>query len=82
MSKRVIIFIGLVALIVSQSDAGNPFDLLLGNKRMATQARRAKPIPAHILRSAEKMTEWFGPSVLIREPAAKTKNSKFVTQPE
>lgn len=79
MSKRVVLLFTLVASVAPQSDAGNPLDLLRGKRRAV---RRSNPIPAHVLRSDEKMTEMFGPSVLIREPEATTETSKFVTQPD
>jgi hypothetical protein len=79
MSKRVILLIALVTLVAGQSVAINPLDRFRIKKPMV---RRGNPIPAHILRSPEKMTQCYGPSVLIRQPAATTHKSKFVTQPD
>ncbi|MGB0598000.1 MAG: hypothetical protein ACPGLY_15040 [Rubripirellula sp.] len=75
----VIIFILLTA---SQLCAAGPF----GRRRMprfyAAPARPTFLVPLSVLQSPEKMTELFGPSILVREqPTEKPKDARFVQQP-
>ena len=82
MSKRVILFVGLVACVGSPSQADRPFGRYLQNLLPAPRTATAQPIPLHILKSPQAMTERFGESILIREPKKPSSTSKFVTQPD
>ena len=82
MSKRIVIFIGLVMFAVTSSDAGNPLSRLFERRRPATPTRKTNPIPSRILNSPEAMTKLFGANILIRPTGAESKDSRFVRQPE
>lgn len=82
MSKRILVVVAVTALVVTESSASGPFDWLRPTRRTVPSSRTVKPLLPNILRSPEKLTELYGPSILIREPVAKTKKSKFVTQPD
>jgi hypothetical protein len=71
-----------ILLTASQLCAAGPF----GRRRMprsyAAPARPAFSLVLGVLQSPEKITELFGPSILVREqPAEKPKDARFVQQP-
>ena len=94
MSKRILSIVALTAFIASQCTAAGLFNLRRKTKRSPSPNK----IPLSVLRSPEKMTERFGPSVLVREPGEATeviefteatdatkesrKSREFVTQPD
>ncbi|MCP4889682.1 hypothetical protein N9D23_13745 [Rubripirellula sp.] len=71
-----------ILLTASQLYAAGPF----GRRRMprsyAAPVRPAFSVPLSVLQSPKKMTELFGPSILVREqPAENPKDPRFVQQP-
>ncbi len=87
--KRVVLLVALASLSIPLS-ADSPFGRRgafgIFSRRAAPQDQPADQGGAspyrHLMNSPEKLTELFGPSILIREQA-KTENkvSRFVTQP-
>ena len=79
------IFTAVVVMSVAQLSAGGPFGRRL-RSRSVQPSRPKFTVPYSVLQSPEKMTELFGPSILVRddaEPEAKpAKKSRFVKQPE
>ena len=89
MVKRIVILGTLISLSLPLEAAG-PFS---GRGIFRAFSSRTSTPPAastgtngsayrHILHSPEKLTQIFGPSILVREQAQKpTRVSRFVTQP-
>jgi len=83
MSKSRFIAIVVVVLVTaSQLSAAGPFGRRRSSRPAQPPSRPAFSLPLSVLQSPEKMTELFGPSILVREePEAAKKKSKYVAQP-
>ena len=80
MSKRIVFAAVMAAFIAANLNASGPFGLR-PFKRRATHTKLS--MLRHIQMSPEKLTELYGPSILIRKSRAdELKKSKFVTQPD
>lgn len=86
MTRRILLFIALVGVAVSQCYADGPFSRLFGSRRYSNSIQAAPPSRLAVRLSPEQMTKLYGPSILVRDVAkteeAKPKQkSRFVTQP-
>lgn len=80
MSKRIVFAAVMAAFIAANLNASGPFDWF-SNNRKGSSAKLSKL--RRILNSPEKMTELYGPSILVRVAKIdQPKQSKFVTQPD
>lgn len=81
MHQRILLFTACAAVIAAQTNAAGLFDARRVNGRSVPTAAASRGIRAAALQSPEKMTELFGPSILVRDPPKPGKPSRFVTQP-
>lgn len=86
MTRRIILFITLIVVAISQANASGPFSRLLGSRRYSQPIQTVNPTYRGVTHSPEQMTKIYGPSILIREVAQQPKTtnkkkSRFVTQP-
>ncbi len=80
MFKRIVLAAALAAVVAAESSAGGPFDFFRSSRRKAVPAQISRL--RGILNSPKRLTELYGPSILVRVNSDKPKQSKFVTQPD
>lgn len=95
MSRRLVLLASMVAVMALEVQAAGPLLRRRAIQRRSVPSKRM--IPLEVLRSPEKMTQMFGPSILVREQpqaartqaartqAARTnpkKTGRFVSQPD
>ncbi|MEM1069590.1 MAG: hypothetical protein AAGI63_11890 [Planctomycetota bacterium] len=80
----------LITTTSTSLHAGDGFGIFR-SRRSVTPSIPRPSLPLSVLQSPEKMTELFGPSILVREPAKRAINpkadtgkqsSRFVRQPD
>lgn len=80
MFKRIVLAAVVFAFVAAESNSAGPFDFFRSSKSKAAPAKISRL--RGILNSPKRMTELYGPSVLIRVTSDKPKQSKFVNQPD
>ncbi|MGI9474973.1 MAG: hypothetical protein ACR2NZ_25805 [Rubripirellula sp.] len=87
MTRRILLFIALLLVGMTQSHANGPLSRLLGTRRYSQPVQNVTPPYRGVALSPEQMTKVYGPSILVRDVAQRreatkpAKNSRFVTQP-